>query len=66
MVFLQAAARRFGPSAALIAAMERGEIRVYISAEVVTEVSRVLARPEIRRKNERLTPRFVEAFMERT
>ena len=64
VVFLQAAARKSGPSAACLSLAENEFIRLYISKEILTELAEVLHRPEIRSRFPELTDEIVEEFLD--
>jgi predicted nucleic acid-binding protein len=49
-VLLQAAARKTSPAAACLRLAEEGFLRLYISEEILTEISEVLNRPKIRER----------------
>jgi uncharacterized protein len=55
MVFLQAAISHQGPSHAAYRLFEEGVFRLYVSSEVLAEVSDVLTRPKVTRKFPSLT-----------
>ena len=65
MIFLQAAARPSGPSAALLELVEGGHNQLLISIEVLEEICDVLCRPELTAKFKTLTSVFVAAFLEK-
>jgi putative PIN family toxin of toxin-antitoxin system len=63
MMFLQAAARRGGPSAACLQLVEFGVVELYVSREIISEVRDVLARPRVRKKFPAMTDPVVEQFL---
>src|SRR5947209_5655053 len=65
MLFLQAAARPTGPAAACLRLLEAGAITLFVSDDILGEVTDVLSRPNVRRKNPLLTDQAVEQFLER-
>src|SRR5438128_10585405 len=50
MIILQSAISDHGPSHAVYRLFEGGELRLHVSAEVLTEVADVLTRPKVTRK----------------
>src|SRR5262249_13556760 len=63
-VLLQAAARKNSPSATCLRLAEDGLIRVYVSEEILLEVSEVLNRPKVRMRFPELADDIVEEFLE--
>jgi putative PIN family toxin of toxin-antitoxin system len=64
MVFLQALARPGGPAGACFDLVDSGNVSLYVSADVLSEVGGVLMRPALSRKFERLTPERVARFLD--
>ena len=64
-IYLQAAVRSTGPAFACLELAEAQDIAALTSAEILSEVSSVLSRPNIRRKFTVLTDDYIAAFMER-
>ena len=64
-VLLQAAARKTSPAAACLRLAEEGLVHLYLSEEVLTELSEVLSRPKVRARFPDLTDEIVEEFLER-
>jgi putative PIN family toxin of toxin-antitoxin system len=64
MVYLQAAARSTGLSAACLQAVREGRLELVISPETVAEVRDVLTRPRTLRKFPALTVEAVEMFVQ--
>jgi len=63
MVFLQAAANPSGPSGACFAHVRSGTLMLITSAETVSELRGLLARPKIRTKFPHLTDDVAEALV---
>jgi putative PIN family toxin of toxin-antitoxin system len=63
MVFVQALANVKGPAYACYELVRGARVGLYLSTEVVAEVSDVLSRPKVRRKLPALTDEAVEAFL---
>jgi len=63
-VLLQAAARKTGPAAACLCLAEKGFVRLYLSEEILTEISDVLSRPQVRVQFPELTDAIVEEFLD--
>jgi len=64
-IYLQAAARPNSPAGECLRLAETGIIRLYISQDVLTEVSEVLRRPEIRDRFPDLTDKSIDLFLEK-
>lgn len=64
MVYLQAVVNAAGPAAKVIRAVENGQIRLFVSDEVLNEVADVLNRPELQQKFPRLTPERAESLVQ--
>jgi putative PIN family toxin of toxin-antitoxin system len=64
MIYFQAAARKEGPSAACLQLVRDGQLELYISSPIVSEVKDVLARPKLRQKFSDLTPENVAVFLQ--
>ena len=65
MVFLQAVANDDSPAAKILDLMEAGEIRLYVSDQILCEVREVMNRPRLKAKLSGLTDERVEAFFQR-
>ena len=65
MIFLQAAARRNGPAAALLELVEIGELELFVSEACLEEIREVLIRPSVQRKFPSLTISTVDDFLDR-
>jgi uncharacterized protein len=63
MVFVQALANAKRPACACYELVRGGRLLLYVSPEIVAEVSDVLSRPKVRRKLLALTDEAVEAFL---
>ena len=63
MVFLQAAARSAGPSAACLQAVREGRFQLLVRPEIIAEVRDVMARPKTLRKFPTLTVEGVEVYL---
>lgn len=64
-ILLQAAARKSGPAAACLRLAEKDFVRLYLSEEILTEISEVLTRPQVRAQFPELTDDIVGAFIDR-
>ena len=64
-VYLQAAARPFSPSAACLRLAEESVVLLYVSEDILTEVSEVLRRPSIQKRFPELTAESIDKFLER-
>ena len=62
-ILLQAVARKTGPAAACLRLAEEGFVHLYLSEEILTELSKVLSRPKIRARYPELTDEIVEEFL---
>jgi putative PIN family toxin of toxin-antitoxin system len=62
-ILLQAIARKTGPAAACLRLAEEGFVHLYLSEEILTELSEVLQRPRIRARYPELTDEIVENFL---
>ena len=65
MVFLQAVANDDSPAARILDLMDAGEVRLYVSEQILAEVREVMNRPGLRAKLSGLTDEQVEAFFRR-
>lgn len=65
MVFLQAVANDDSPASKILDLMEAGEIRLYVSEQILYEVQEVMNRPRLKAKLSGLTDERVEAFFHR-
>jgi uncharacterized protein len=63
VVLLQAAVSKKGPAFACRGFVDAGRVRLFLSPEVLAEVTEVLNRPELQRKFKTLTPEVVDAFL---
>lgn len=63
-VFLQALVNPNGPAGRCKKLVDRGEVELFVSEEVLAEVSEVLSRPRTRKLAPALTIEVVEAFIE--
>ena len=64
-VYLQAAARPLSPSAACLRLAEEGLVLLYVSEDVLVEVSEVLRCPAIQKRFPELTNEDINKFLER-
>ena len=62
-VFLQALVNPHGPAGQCKQLVDRGEVELFVSAEVLAEVSEVLSRPRVRKLAPDLTVEVIEAFI---
>jgi len=62
-VFLQALANRKGPAYACKELVDDGKVVLFLSPDVLAEVTDVLNRPEIRKSLKTITPERVERFL---
>lgn len=65
MIFLQAAARPNGPTAAILELVEIGELELFVSEACLEEIREVLVRPSLQRKFPSLTISAVSEFLDR-
>jgi putative PIN family toxin of toxin-antitoxin system len=65
MIFLQATANRNSLAARLLDLLDTGDIRLFISRQILKEVRDVLTRPEVREKLPGITDESVEALFAR-
>jgi uncharacterized protein len=63
VVFLQAAARETSPAGACFRLLIEATITLYVSPEILTEISEVLRRPKLRQRFKTVTPERVDAFL---
>jgi putative PIN family toxin of toxin-antitoxin system len=63
VVLLQAAISRKGPAYACKALLDAGRVRVFVSPDVLAEITEVLNRPELQRKFQSLTREAAAAFL---
>lgn len=64
MVFLQGAGRPDGPARACFRLVDEDQVTLCLSAAILAEVRDVLTRPKTLRKFPRLSPEWVEAFVQ--
>src|SRR5207248_538197 len=64
-IYLQAALSERGPAFRCLRLAEDRIVALFVSAAVLAELEDVLTRPELVRKNSRLTPAFVQRFLQR-
>jgi putative PIN family toxin of toxin-antitoxin system len=62
-IFLQALASRKGPAFACWQLVEAGQITLYLSPDVLDEVTEVLNRPELHQRFQALTPERVQVYL---
>ncbi len=62
-VFLQALVNPYGPAGHCKELVDRGEVELFVSEEVLAEISEVLSRPRTRKLAPALTIEAVEAFI---
>jgi putative PIN family toxin of toxin-antitoxin system len=62
-IFLQALTRASGPSAEALRCVERNEVTLYLSRQILRELQHVLEYPEIREKNPHVTDAIVAEFV---
>jgi len=65
MVFLQAVANDDSPAAIILDLMDAGEVRLYVSEQILREVREVMSRPRLRAKLSGLTDERIEALFRR-
>ncbi|MEP7341117.1 MAG: putative toxin-antitoxin system toxin component, PIN family [Acidobacteriota bacterium] len=65
MIYLQATANENSPAAAALRLFDAGEIALYVSPAILSEIADVLNRPKVRQKNSRITDVNVEALLKR-
>jgi putative PIN family toxin of toxin-antitoxin system len=64
-VFLQAVSRVNGPAAQALRLVEQNAVTLHVSRVILRELRRVLAYPEVRRKNPLLTDDVIDGFLVR-
>lgn len=64
MTFLQAVANRKGPAGGCLALVDEKHVKLFVSAEILEEVSDVLDRPKIRKAFPTLTDEVVQDFLD--
>lgn len=64
MTFLQAASRPDGPAAACMRLLDQHIFELFVSDDILREITDVLSRPKLRQKNPRLTDERVQEFIE--
>ena len=64
MFFLQAAARKTSPAAGCLRLAEEGFVRLYLSEEILTELSEVLSRPKVRARFPEMTDEIIVEFLD--
>lgn len=64
-IFLQAAARPASPAGECLSLAEKGFVRLFVSKDVLTEISGVLRRPIIQNRFSALTDENIDLFLER-
>lgn len=62
-VFLQALVNPYGPAGKCKQLVDRGEVELFVSEEVLAEVAEVLSRPRTRKPAPALTLEMIEAFI---
>lgn len=65
MVLLQAVANDDSPAAKIFDLMDGGEVRLYVSEQILREAREVMSRPRLRAKLAGLTDERIEAFFQR-
>jgi putative PIN family toxin of toxin-antitoxin system len=63
-IFLQAVTRMSGPSAEALRCVERNEVTLYLSRQILRELRNVLAYPEIQQRNPQLTDAVAAEFVD--
>jgi predicted nucleic acid-binding protein len=63
VVFLPSAVSKQGPAFACMQLVDTGQVRIFLSPEVLAEVEEVLNRPKLQRKFKTLTPEVADAFL---
>lgn len=64
MIFVQAAARPSGPASACFDLVTDGHLDLFVSGEILNEVTNVLSRSKLRRRFTSLTDTIVEGFVQ--
>jgi len=64
-IYLQAASRPNSPAGECLRLAENGIVRLYISHDILTEISEVLHRPKIRERFSDLTDKSIYLFLEK-
>lgn len=64
MTFLQALTSRKGPAATCVALVDEKHVKLFVSAEILEEVSEVLDRPKVRKSFPTLTDEVVQDFLD--
>jgi predicted nucleic acid-binding protein len=65
MIYLQATVSEFGPAAALLRLVDSNKVSLFVSHEIICEVSDALSRPKIRGRNPDITDERVDALITR-
>lgn len=65
VVFLQAAANENGPSGSAFDLLDRGEIKLFVSEQILLEIRSSLNHPRVRQKLRGITDERVEAIFKR-
>jgi uncharacterized protein len=65
MIFLQAAINEKSPAAELFRQVEKENVLLFVSDEILAEIRDVLTRAKVLAKNPHLTVEYVEAFLSR-
>jgi len=63
-IYLQAAARPNSPAGKCLSLAEKGTVRLFISKDILTEISEVLRRPEIQKRFPEMTNERIDLFLE--
>lgn len=64
MTFLQAVTNRKGPAGGCLALVDEKQVKLFVSSEILEEVSDVLDRPKIRKAFPTLTDEVVQDFLD--
>ncbi len=64
MVILQGAGKPQGPAGACLRLVDKGQVMLCVRNETLAEVRDVLTRPEVQRRFPRISPEWVETFVD--
>ena len=65
MIYLQATANEASPAAACLRLLDQGRIAVFVSPEILREITDVLSRPKVRKTNPHITDESLAELLRR-